>query len=303
MGRRKAVISHLAALNELGITVVEIMPVAQFPGGRNWGYDGVYTFAAQNTYGGPEGLKHLVDACHRHGLAVTLDVVYNHLGAEGNYLWDYGPYFTDRYKTAWGSAVNFDGPHSDEVRGYFIENALYWLRDFHLDALRLDAVHAMLDFSAGTFLEELAGRVDEEGRRLGRRLYLIGESDLNDQRIVRTPETHGFGLHAQWADDLHHALHLQLTGEHERYYRDFVTADGSGEERALFWRSWAGDDRHGLSSTSARNRPSWCCRFPWDGGRRCWIPQSGCGARRRVRRESRRKAAQKTGKRLCRRNR
>jgi hypothetical protein len=115
MGRRKAVISHLAALNELGITVVEIMPVAQFPGGRNWGYDGVYPFAAQNTYGGPEGLKHLVDACHRHGLAVTLDVVYNHLGAEGNYLWDYGPYFTDRYKTAWGSAVNFDGPHSDEV--------------------------------------------------------------------------------------------------------------------------------------------------------------------------------------------
>lgn len=245
MGRRKAVISHLAALNELGITVVEIMPVAQFPGGRNWGYDGVYPFAAQNTYGGPEGLKHLVDACHRHGLAVTLDVVYNHLGAEGNYLWDYGPYFTDRYKTAWGSAVNFDGPHSDEVRGYFIENALYWLRDFHLDALRLDAVHAMLDFSAGTFLEELAGWVDEEGRRLGRRLYLIGESDLNDPRIVRTPETHGFGLHAQWADDLHHALHLQLTGEHERYYRDLVTADGSGsgEERGLFWRRWAGDEQ------------------------------------------------------------
>jgi maltooligosyltrehalose trehalohydrolase len=232
-GTFQAVSSHLAELKELGITVVEIMPVAQFPGGRNWGYDGVYPFAAQNTYGGPDGLKHLVNACHRHGLAVTLDVVYNHLGAEGNYLWDYGPYFTDRYKTAWGSAVNFDGPQSDEVRAYFIENALHWLRDFHLDALRLDAVHAMVDFSAGTFLEELAGRVDEEGRQLGRRLYLIGESDLNDPRIVRTPETHGLGLHAQWADDLHHALHVQLTGEHDGYYRDYVTAGGSGngEER------------------------------------------------------------------------
>ena len=228
-GSFQAIIPHLAALKELGVTVVEIMPVAQFPGQRNWGYDGVYPFAVQNSYGGPAGLKRLVDACHREGLAVTLDVVYNHVGAEGNYLWNYGPYFTDRYKTAWGSAVNYDGPNSDEVRAFFVENALYWLRDFHVDALRLDAVHKMLDFSAGTFLEELAGRVDEEGRRLGRRVYLIGESDLNDPRVVRTTETHGFGLDAQWADDLHHALHVQLTGEHDGYYRDYVTADASGE--------------------------------------------------------------------------
>ncbi len=228
-GTFQAAIPHLTTLRELGITAVELMPVAQFPGERNWGYDGVYPYAVQYSYGGPEGLKRLVDACHGQGLAVTLDVVYNHLGAEGNYLWDFGPYFTDRYRTGWGSAVNFDGPYSDEVRAYFIENALYWLRDFHVDALRLDAVHAMLDFSAGTFLEELAGRVEGEGQRLGRRLHLVAESDLNDPRIVRTPDLHGFGLDAQWADDLHHALHVQLTGDHDGYYIDFVAtlADGS----------------------------------------------------------------------------
>jgi maltooligosyltrehalose trehalohydrolase len=230
-GTFEAVIPHLPRLKDLGITVLEIMPVAQFPGERNWGYDGVYPFAVQNSYGGPLGLKRLVDACHRQGLAATLDVVYNHLGAEGNYLWDYGPYFTDRYKTSWGSAVNFDGPQSDEVRSYFIENALYWLRNFHVDALRLDAVHAMLDFSAGTFLERMAQAVEAEGRRAGRRLYLIGESDLNDPRIVRTWELHGFGLHAQWADDLHHALHVLLTGETDGYYGDYAAAGPTGDSK------------------------------------------------------------------------
>lgn len=225
-GTFDAAIAHLPELVDLGITAVEIMPVAQFPGTRNWGYDGVLPFAVQDSYGGAEGLKRLVDACHRHGLAVVLDVVYNHLGAEGNYLWDYGPYFTDRYKTAWGSAVNFDGPGSDPVRRYFIENAVYFLAEFHIDALRLDAVHAMLDFSAGTFLEELATVVEQEGLMLNRRAYLIAESDLNDNRIVRPRSLFGYGLDAQWSDDFHHALHALLTGETAGYYVDFAEEDG-----------------------------------------------------------------------------
>jgi maltooligosyltrehalose trehalohydrolase len=225
-GTFEAVIPHLQELVDLGITAVEIMPVAQFPGSRNWGYDGVLPFAVQDSYGGPEGLKKLVDACHRHGLAVVMDVVYNHLGAEGNYLWDYGPYFTDRYKTAWGSSVNFDGPGSDPVRRYFIENALYWLAEFHIDALRLDAVHAILDFSAGTFLEELATLVERERTRLNRQVFLIAESDLNDPRVVRPRELFGFGLDAQWSDDFHHSLHTLLTGESAGYYMDFAAANG-----------------------------------------------------------------------------
>jgi maltooligosyltrehalose trehalohydrolase len=227
-GTFDAIIPRLPELKALGVTTIEIMPVAQFPGDRNWVYDGVYPYAVQNSYGGPEGLKRLVDACHQQGLAVTLDVVYNHLGAEGNYLWDYAPYFTDRYKTAWGSAVNFDGPASDEVRAYFIGNALYWLREFHIDALRLDAIHAMLDFSAGTFLEQLAATVENERWNLGRQSFLIGESDLNDPRIVRTIERYGLGLDAQWSDDLHHALHVLLTGEKDGYYRDFAAGAANG---------------------------------------------------------------------------
>ena len=155
-GTFDGVIAHLPELKELGITAIELMPVAQFPGARNWGYDGVYPFAVQDSYGGPAGLKRLVNAAHQHGLAVVLDVVYNHLGPEGNYLGEFAPYFTDRYRTPWGPALNFDGPHSDEVRRYFIENALYWQTEFHFDALRLDAVHAIRDFSAVPFLEDLA---------------------------------------------------------------------------------------------------------------------------------------------------
>ncbi|MDI6631785.1 MAG: malto-oligosyltrehalose trehalohydrolase [Bacillota bacterium] len=220
-GTFDAIIPHLDELSALGITAIELMPVAQFPGSRNWGYDGVYPFAVQNSYGGPEGLRRLVDACHRRRLAVFLDVVYNHLGPEGNYLGDFAPYFTDRYRTPWGRAVNLDGPGSDEVRRFFIENALYWLAEFHLDGLRLDAVHAIFDFSAFHFLEELAAAVHRQAEKLGRRVYVIAESDLNDARLIRPRALGGYGLDAQWSDDFHHSLHALLTGERNGYYRDF----------------------------------------------------------------------------------
>jgi maltooligosyltrehalose trehalohydrolase len=220
-GTFDAAIDYLDELKDLGITAVELMPVAQFPGSRNWGYDGVYPFAVQNTYGGAQGLKRLVNACHLKGLAVILDVVYNHLGPEGNYLRDFGPYFTDFYQTPWGEAVNFDGPHSDDVRRYFIENALYWLEECHIDALRIDAVHAILDFSARPFLELLARTVQCAAERLNRRIHCIAESALNDTRIIRPRELGGFAIDAQWNDDFHHALHALLTGEQTGYYRDF----------------------------------------------------------------------------------
>ncbi len=220
-GTFEAVIPFLDYLKDVGITAIELMPVAQFPGARNWGYDGVLPFAAQNSYGGPVGLKRLIDACHQRGLAVILDVVYNHLGPEGNYLSDFGPYFTERYQTPWGAALNFDGPQSDEVRQFFIQNALHWLVDFHVDALRLDAVHAILDHSPFTFLEELAVAVHAEAERLNRRMFLIAESATNDARLVRERERGGYGLDAQWNDDFHHCLRALLTGERNGYYRDY----------------------------------------------------------------------------------
>ncbi len=220
-GTLAAIIPHLEELRELGITALELMPVAQFPGNRNWGYDGVYPFAVQNSYGGPEALKRLVNACHRQGLAVILDAVYNHVGPEGNYLWDYGFYFTGLYRTPWGDAVNFDGPYSDEVRRFFIENALYWFEDCHVDALRLDGLHAIMDRSPRTFLEKLAQVVHTWGERSGRRVYLMAESDLNDVRLIRTRELGGCGLDAHWNEDFHHALHTLLTGEKDGYYQDF----------------------------------------------------------------------------------
>src|SRR5262249_16007104 len=197
------------------------MPVAQFSGSRNWGYDGVFPFAVQNSYGGPRGLKKLVNACHERGLAVILDVVYNHLGPEGNYLAHFAPYFTERYKTPWGPALNFDDVDSDEVRRFFVSNALEWITDYHIDALRLDAVHAILDHSALNILEELANAVHARGTSLNRRVYVIAESALNDTRIVRTTELGGYGLDAQWNDDFHHSLHTLLTSEREGYYVDF----------------------------------------------------------------------------------
>lgn len=217
------IVPHLDRLRELGVTAIELMPAAQFPGNRNWGYDGVFPFAAQNSYGGPEALRRLVDNCHSRGMAVFLDVVYNHLGPEGNYLGDFGPYVTDRYRTPWGSAMNFDGPESDEVRRFFIENAIFWLTEFHLDGLRLDAVHAITDKTARPFLAELSFAVHWQAEQINRRLYLIAESDLNDPRITQPRIIGGYGFNGQWNDDFHHALHSLLTGEQSGYYQDFGT--------------------------------------------------------------------------------
>lgn len=220
-GTFKAVIHKLDHLLELGITHIELMPAAEFSGKRGWGYDGVDLYAPHHAYGPPHDLKQLVDACHSRGLAVILDVVYNHLGPAGNYLSRFGPYFTDRYQTPWGEAVNFDGPGSHEVRRFFIDNALMWLKCYHFDGLRLDAVHAMLDTSAVHFLEQLAREVKSLEAALGRHLVLIAESDLNDPRLVRPAEAGGYGLDAQWNEDFHHALHALLTGERQGYYADF----------------------------------------------------------------------------------
>ena len=220
-GTFKALIPHLSRLADLGITTIELMPSAQFPGARNWGYDGAYEFAPQNSYGGPESLHQLVDAIHARGLAITLDVVYNHLGPEGNYLSAFAPYFTDRYQTPWGQAINFDGPGSDEVRKLFRDNALYWLDEYHFDALRLDAVHEIFDFSALHFLAELKSAVSELSQRLDRQIHLIAESDLNDSRFLHDPDHGGYNLDAQWSDDFHHSLHVLLTKEGRGYYEDF----------------------------------------------------------------------------------
>lgn len=220
-GNFDAVIGMLDDLKDLGVNAIELMPVAQFPGERNWGYDGVHPYAVQNTYGGPEGLKKLVDAAHRKGMAVILDVVYNHLGPEGNYLKEFGPYFTHKYETPWGEAVNYDDSCSDDVRNFFIENALYWFEKYHIDALRIDAIHGIYDFSATPFLMDLAERVEEYSKKEGRKHYLIVESDLNDARVIRPAKTGGYGLDAQWNDDYHHCVHTLLTGESNGYYVDF----------------------------------------------------------------------------------
>ena len=223
-GTFAAVIPRLEDLKSLGITAVEIMPVAQFPGSRNWGYDGVDLFSVQNSYGGPQELQKLVDACHQQGLAAVLDVVYNHLGPEGNYLAEFGPYFTDRYHTPWGQAINFDGACSDEVVHYFIENAVQWLRDFHFDALRLDAIHTIFDHNARPFLQLLSARVEDLRRESGGELYLIAESDLNDTRVVMPSSIGGLGIDSQWSDDFHHSVHALLTKERIGYYEDFGEA-------------------------------------------------------------------------------
>jgi len=220
-GTFDGVVGMLDALVALGVTAIELMPVAHFPGTRNWGYDGVYLYAVHTAYGGPDGLKRLVDACHRRGVAVILDVVYNHFGPEGNYLAKYGPYFTASYHTPWGDAVNFDGPDSDQVRRFVIDNACRWITDFHIDALRLDAVHAIFDESARHILEELGAAVHARGRGLGRRAWVIAESNLNDPRLTRPIDRGGYGLDAVWSDDFHHAVHTLLTGERIRYYEDF----------------------------------------------------------------------------------
>jgi maltooligosyltrehalose trehalohydrolase len=214
-------ISKLQHLKNLGITAVELMPVGEFPGARNWGYDQVDLYAPHSAYGGPDGLKSFVNACHQMGLAVVLDVVYNHLGPEGNYLAEFGPYFTDQYRTPWGRAINFDGAGSDGVRRFVIENALYWLTEYHVDALRLDAIHSIFDFSARHILAELRDRFREQAARLGREAWIIAESDLNDVRVLNPHAAGGYALDAQWVDEFHHAVRTYLTGANRSYLAGF----------------------------------------------------------------------------------
>ncbi len=220
-GTFRSTVERLEHLVDLGVTHVELMPIAEFSGDRGWGYDGVDLFAPHHAYGGSDGLKELVDACHGRGLAVLLDVVYNHLGPAGNYLNRFAPYFTDRHHTPWGDAVNLDGEGSDEVRRFFCDNAIMWLRDYHIDGLRLDAVHTLVDTSACHFLEQLAIEVERLQAMVGRHLVLIAESDLNDPRVIRPKEVGGYGIDAQWADDFHHAIHAAFTGERSGYYADY----------------------------------------------------------------------------------
>ena len=220
-GTFDAIIPRLTTLRELGVTALEIMPVNQFPGGRNWGYDGVLPYAAQDTYGGPHGLAKLVDSAHATGLAVILDVVYNHFGPESNYLHEFGPYFTDKYKTPWGAAINFDDRGSDAVRDFVLDNTRMWLDEFHLDGLRLDAVHAIYDLGARHTLQSIKDAAADITRRNGRHIHVIGESDLNDPKVILPPERGGWGLDGQWADDFHHAVHALLTGERRGYYSDY----------------------------------------------------------------------------------
>jgi maltooligosyltrehalose trehalohydrolase len=225
-GTFDAVIDRLDYLkNGLGISAIELMPVAAFPGTRNWGYDGVSPYAVQNSYGGPEGLKRLVDAAHGCGIAVILDVVYNHLGNEGNYLRQFGPYFTARHMTPWGEAFNYDGPGSEGVRQYIVGNACYWIREYHIDALRLDAVQTIHDDSSQHILAEIQQNLQQLGQELGRTLCCIAETDENDARITRPADRGGYGLDAVWSDDFHHTLHAFFTGERKGYYQDFGRPD------------------------------------------------------------------------------
>ena len=220
-GTFEAIIPRLDALVQTGINVIELMPVNQFPGPRNWGYDGVYPYAVQNSYGGPQGLKRLVDACHQKGIAVFLDVVYNHLGPEGNYFKEYGPYFTDNYKTPWGDALNFDGAYSDGVRDYFSSNPLHWFGQYHMDGLRCDAIHTVFDNGAVHFWDETTAKVKALEQRLGRSLHMVAESDLNSPRVVKASQEGGYGFEAQWLDDFHHALYVLLDKKGKERYEDF----------------------------------------------------------------------------------
>lgn len=256
-GTFEAIIPKLGYLRDLGITAIELMPVAEFPGKRNWGYDGVAPYAPQSSYGGPAALKTLINACHREGLAVVLDVVYNHLGPEGNYLAEFAPYFTDHYRTPWGGAINYDGPDSDGVRQYFIDNALYWLTEYHVDALRLDAIHGIFDFGARHILEALADAFHRQAGELGRLAWLIAESDLNDVRILKPVPAGGYGIDAQWSDDFHHSLYTVLTGDRHGYFVDF------GEMRDLaksLTEGFVYDGKHSLyrrrrHGSSSTDRP------------------------------------------------
>ncbi len=251
-GTFDGVADRLDDLVALGVTHVELMPVVEFPGSRGWGYDGVDLFAPHHAYGGPDGLKRLVDACHARGLAVLIDVVWNHLGPDGNYLGRYGPFFSDRYRTPWGDAVNFDGRGSDEVRAFVLDNAGLWLRDYHADGLRIDAVHAIFDQSATHILESVAGEVHALGERLQRRLVAIAESDLNDPRLVRDVADGGYGLDAQWNDDFRHALHVALTRESDGYHGQYRGLD---DVAAALRRVFVYDGRYSAFRGRTHGRP------------------------------------------------
>ena len=246
-------IEHLDHLVELGVDGIELMPVAEFSGTRGWGYDGVDLFAPHHAYGGPDGLKRLVDAAHGRGLGVVLDVVYNHLGPAGNYLPEFGPYFSAHHQTSWGDGINLDGPGSGEVRRFVLDNALSWLRDYHCDGLRLDAVHAIADDSAVHILEELAAEVEVLAAHERRPLFLVAESDLNDPRFVRDRDAGGYGLDASWADEWHHALHAVLTGERSGYYSEF----GSLSQLAKALRqAWVFDGCYSPHRRRVHGRPA-----------------------------------------------
>ncbi len=251
-GTFEGVVGRLDDLVALGITHIELMPVVEFPGRHGWGYDGVDLFAPHHAYGGPVGLKRLVDGCHARGLAVLVDVVWNHLGPDGNHLARFGPYFSDRYVTPWGDAVNFDGPGSHEVRAFVLENARLWLEDYHADGIRIDAVHEIFDRSAMHILEAIAESVHALGRRLGRRLVAIAESDLNDPRLVRSVERGGDGLDAQWNDDYRHALHVALTAETDAYHAQYT---GIEDVAAALRRVFVFDGRYSAFRDREHGRP------------------------------------------------
>ncbi len=240
-GTLDAATAHLGDLAGLGVTHVEVMPIAPFNGDRGWGYDGVAWYAVHEAYGGPEAFARFVDACHRHGLAVVLDVVYNHFGPVGNYLPEFGPYLTDRYDTPWGQALNLDGPGSDEVRALIIGNALHWLGDYHVDGLRLDAVHGLIDTSTVHVLSQLSDAVADLATRVRRPLQLIAETDRQDPQTIRPRAAGGQGIDAQWHDELHHALHVALTGESDGYYVDYT---GLPEVAVCYERGFVFDGRY-----------------------------------------------------------
>jgi maltooligosyltrehalose trehalohydrolase len=256
-GTFDGVIRKLPHLRGLGVTAIEIMPIAECPGSRNWGYDGVDFYAPQSTYGGPEGLRRLVDACHGKGLAVVVDVVYNHIGPEGNYLTAYAPFLSGKYRTPWGDALNYDDADSDGVRRFIVENALYWITEFHCDALRLDAIHGIFDSSAKHLLQELTEDVHAQAKALGRPCFVIAESDLNDVRVINPVSAGGYAVDAQWSDDFHHALHVLLTENRQGYLSDFGRMDDLRKALAEGFvydgcRSAHRRRRHGSSS---RERP------------------------------------------------
>ena len=245
-------IEHLDELVDLGVTAVELMPVATYSGAHGWGYDGVLLYAPHFSYGGPDGMKRFVDAAHGRGLAVVLDVVYNHFGPSGNHLAKFGPYFTSKYGTPWGDAVNLDDAGSNEVRAFFIDNAVQWVRDYHVDGLRLDAVHALHDESAIPFLEQLSARVHEIASDTSREIWVIAESDLNDPRLVRDRNEGGLGLDAAWSDDFHHSVHALFADDRTGYYVDF----GSFADLAkVLERTFVFDGNYSASRDRNHGRP------------------------------------------------